>query len=92
MPSATFLAASFSFMERSSSTTVSLFPGSFLTLLSVDRLEHLSYQLCLGTRCYRENIAVEVDYAPLVCGFWEYFSHSLQHTKTLVTNHRFNSI
>ena len=31
--------------------SLSLFTGSFLALLSVDRLEHFSYQLYLGARC-----------------------------------------
>lgn len=38
-----------------------LFPGSFLALLSVDCLEHLSHQLHLGARRYREHIALKID-------------------------------
>ena len=58
----------------------------------MDCFEHLGYQLYLGARRDREHIAVKVDRTPLVLGFGEYFSHSLQHTKALVANHQFNSI
>ena len=33
-----------------------------------------------------------MDGTPLILGFREHFSHSLQHTKTFVTNHQFNPI
>ena len=58
----------------------------------MDRLEHLGYRLHLGARRCREHVAIKVDGAPLVLGFGEYFSYSLQHTKTLVANHQFNPI
>ena len=35
---------------------------------------------------------VEVDSTPLVLGSREYFSYSLQHTKTLVSNNEFHSV
>ena len=41
-------------------------PGSFLTFLGVDRLEHFGYQFYLGTRSDREYIAVKVDGTALV--------------------------
>ena len=63
-----------------------LLTGGFLALLGVDRLEHLGYQLHLRARCYGEHIAVKVDGTPLVFGFRKHFSHSLQHTKALVSN------
>ena len=66
--------------------------SSLLALLSVDRLKPLGYQLYLGTRRYRENIAVEMDGTPLVLGFGEHFSHSLQHTKALVSNHQLDPV
>ena len=69
-----------------------LFAGSFLAFLSVDRLEHLGHQLYLGAWRYREHVTVEVDGTPLVFGLRKHFSHSLQHTKTLVTNHQLDSI
>lgn len=50
-----------SFMERSSSTTALAFPGYFLALLNVDRLEHIGYQLHLEVRCDRGHITVKVD-------------------------------
>ena len=52
--------------------------GCFLALLGVDRLEHLGYQLHLGTRRNGEHIAVKVDGTPLVLGFGKYFAHSPQ--------------
>ena len=58
----------------------------------MDCLEHLCHQLHLGARRDREHIAVKVDGAALVLGFGEYFSHSLQHTKTLVANNEFHSV
>ena len=58
----------------------------------MDRLEHLSHQLHLGARRYREHIAVKMDGATLVLGFGEHFSHSLQHTKTLVSNHQLDPV
>ena len=58
-----------------------LLPGGLLALVSVDRLEHLGYQLHFGTRRYRENIAIEMECTPLVFGIRKHFSHSLQHTK-----------
>ena len=70
----------------------SLLSGRFLALLGVDCLKHLGYQLHLGARRDREYIAVKVDGTPLILGFREHFSHSLQHTKTFVTNHQFNPI
>src|SRR5699024_5658224 len=66
--------------------------GSPLAFLGVDCLEHLCHQLHLGARRDREHIAVKVDGAALVLGFGEYFSHSLQHTKTLVANNEFHSV
>ena len=93
MPSSTFLAASFSFIERSCSTTDLAFSrAAFLAFLGVDRLEHLCHQLHLGARCDREHIAVKVDGTSLVLGFGEYFSHSLQHTEAFVSDHQFNPI
>src|SRR5699024_8901821 len=71
---------------------LSLFSGCFLALLSVDRLEHFGYQLHLGARRHREHIAVEVDGTPLVFGLRKHFSHSLQHTKTLVSNNEFHAV
>src|SRR5699024_3743702 len=58
----------------------------------MDRLEHFGYQFHLGARSDREHIAVEVDSTPLVLGFREYFSYSLQHTKALVANNEFHSV
>ena len=70
----------------------SLFTGCFLALLGMDRLEHLGYQLYLGAWRNGEHIAVKVDGTPLVFGLRKHFSHSLQHTKTLVTNDEFHAI
>ena len=67
-------------------------PGRSFAFLGVDCLEHLCHQLYLGTRCDREHIAVKVYGTPLVLGFGEYFSNSLQHTKTLVANNEFHSV
>ena len=72
--------------------SLGLFLGSFLALLCVDRLKHFSNQLFLVARHPREHIAVKVDSTPLVLGFREYSSDSLQHTKTLVANNEFHSI
>ena len=72
--------------------SLSLFSDSFLTFPSVDHLEHLSYQLYLRTKRYREHITVKVHGAALALGFGEYFSHGFQHTKALVTNYQFNPI
>ena len=65
---------------------LSLFSGSSFAFLNMDCLKDLDCQLHLGTKRYRENIAVEVDRAPLVFGLRKYFSHGLQHTKALVAN------
>ena len=93
MPSSTFLAASSSFIARSSFTTALAFSrAAFLFLLGMDRFEHLGYQLHLGARRNREHIAVKVDGTPLLFGFGEYFAHSLQHTETLVTNNKFHTV
>ena len=54
----------------------------------MDRLEHRSNQLYLGTRDRREHIAVKVDDTALVLGLREHFSHSFQHPKALVPNHQ----
>ena len=69
-----------------------LLTGGFLALLGVERLEHLGYQLHLRARCYREHIAVKVDGTPLVFGLRKHFSHSLQHTETLVANNKFHAV
>ncbi len=71
---------------------LSLLPSSFFALLGVDRLEHLGHQLHLSARCHRKDIAVKMDGTPLVFGLREHFSHSLQHTKTLVPNHQLDSV
>ena len=70
----------------------SLFTGGFLALLGVDCLEHLGHLLHLGARRDREHIAVKVDGTPLVFGLRKHFSHSLQHTKALVSNHQLNPV
>ena len=88
----TFLAASFSFMERNSSTTVQAFSRAAFLPSCAWIVKHLSYQFRLGTRRYREDIAVEVNRTPLVFGLRKHFSHSFQHTKALVTNHQFDPI
>ena len=66
--------------------------GGFLTFLGVDRLEYLCHQLYIGAKRYREHIAVKVNGTALVLGFREYFSHSFQHTKALVSNNEFHPI
>ena len=66
-----------------SDNSFSLFPGSLLALLGVDRLEHLGYQLYLGARNNRKHIPVEMNGAALVFGIREYLSHSFQHTQHL---------
>ena len=66
--------------------------GNFLALLGVDRLEHLGHQLCLGTRCNSENVAVDVDSTLLVLGLRKHFSHSFQHTEALVAHHQLDPI
>ena len=58
----------------------------------MDRLEHLGHQLHLGARRDREHIAVEVDGAPMVFGLRKSFSHSLQHTKAIVSNDKFYAV
>ena len=68
------------------------FPGCFLALLSMDRLEHFGYQFHLGARRNGKYISVEVDDSSLVLGFGKHFSHCLQHTKALVPNDEFYSI
>ena len=61
-----------------------LLPCSLFALLSMDRLEHLGHQLYLGTRRYREHVAVKVDSAALVFGFREQaLLESLQRRKNL---------
>ncbi len=72
--------------------SLGLFLDSFLAFLCVDRLKHLSNQLSLGARRHREHIAVKVDGTPLVFGLGEYSAHSLQHTKTFVSNNEFHPI
>lgn len=54
--------------------------GSFFTLLGVDLLKHLSYELHLGARSRRECIAVEVDGTPLVLGVRKHLAYGFQHT------------
>ena len=63
-------------------------PSSYFVFLGMECLE----QLCLGARCYREHIAVKMGGTALVLGFEKCFSHSLQHTKAFVSNHKFDSI
>ena len=58
----------------------------------MDRLEHLGHQLHLGARRDREHVAVKMDSATLVLGFGEHFSHSLQHTQALVSNHQLDPV
>ena len=70
----------------------SLLSDRFLTLLGVDRLEHLGYQLHFGARYYGEYVAVEVYGTPLVFGLKQHFIYGLQHTKAFVTNHQFNPV
>ena len=43
-------------------------PGSFLVLLGMECLEHLSCRLYLGTRRYRKHVAVKADDTALVLG------------------------
>ena len=58
----------------------------------MDCLKHLGHQLHLGARHDRKNIAVEVDGTSLVFGLRKHFSHSLQHTKTLVSNDEYHAV
>ena len=62
--------------------------GDSLSFRGVDRLEHLSHQLCLGARRCGEHIAVKVDGTALVLGLGEHFSRVLRHTKGLVAHHQ----
>lgn len=64
---------------------LSLFPCSFLALLSVEGLENFGDQIHLGARCDREHVTVKVDGTTLVLGLRKHFSHSLQHTRALVS-------
>ena len=87
MPSSTFLAASFSFMARSSATTAFAFSrDAFFALLGVDRLEHFCHNFDLGSGHNRENIAVEMHRAALVFGIREHLTHGLQHPHALVAD------
>ena len=52
-----------------------LLPGSLLVLLGMDRLEHLRHQLYLGTRRYREHVAVSLS----VCTVLIFFITILRH-------------
>lgn len=93
MPSSTFLAASFSFMKRSCSTTAfCFFSGSFLALLGVNGLEHFGHQLYFGARRHGEHIPIEMNRAALVFGFRKHFSHGLQHPQALVANDQLYAI
>ena len=40
----------------------------------------------------RTIVSAYRDVDEAVLDYWEYFSHSLQHTKALVSNHQFDSI
>ena len=68
------------------------FLGGFLVLLGMDRLGHFCGQFHLGARRDREHIKVEVDCTTLVFSLGKYFSHSLQNTKTLVSNHQLHTV
>ena len=85
MLSSTFLAASFSFMEHSSSTTALAFSrAAFFALLGVDRFEHFCHNFDLGFGHNGENVAVEMHRAALIFGVQKHLAHGLQHPHALV--------
>lgn len=65
--------------------------GSFV-LLGVDGLEHLSDQLHFAAGDCGENIAVKVNRASLVFCLRIDFSHSFQHTQTLISNDQLDAV
>ena len=85
MLSSTFLAASFSFMEHSSSTTALAFSrAAFLLSWAWIALSIFYHNFDLGFGHNRENVAVEMYRAALVFGIWEHLTHGLQHSHALV--------
>lgn len=67
-------------------------PGGFLTLLSVDRVEHLGNQLCFGARNDGKYIAVEVDGTALVLGLRKHLTNRLQHPKAFVAHNEVHAV
>ena len=63
-----------------------LLAGRSFALLSVNRLEHFSYNFDLGLGHNRENVAVEMHRAALIFGVWKHLTHSLQHPHALVAD------
>lgn len=61
------------------------FPRRF-SLLNMDKFDPSCYQLHLGTMCYRKYGTVEANGTTLIFDTGEYFFHSFQHAKALVSN------
>ena len=84
MPFSSFLAASFIFLVRSSSTTALAFLRmAFLLSWAWIAFSNFPINFTLERGRYREHIAVKVDGTSLVFVLGEHFTHSFQHTSHL---------
>ena len=69
----------------------SLFTGSLLAFLGVDRPEHLSHQLYLEARNGEKHISVKMDCAVLIFVLGQHISYGFQHSQTLVPNNELHA-